>query len=88
MENVTKPTIKVGQRVKLVEVTPDMITRGLKIGMLGTVRHLSHSSELGVEFEGYSDVGWNTGLHVTSTGYHRADGTYVQVVDLCELLPE
>lgn len=74
---------KIGDRVRLREVTPDMAERGLKVGMWGIVRQLPEGN-LGVEFEGYSDTGWNEGLHVISTGYRRADGSYVLAIDLCD----
>lgn len=83
---MTTPKFKIGQRVKLLEVTPEMAERGLKIGMTGVVREVLNSTNQGVEFIGFSDTGWNAGLHVTSIGYHRVDGSYVLAVDLCEAL--
>ena len=74
-----------GQRVQLVETTPEMIADGLRSGMIGIVRSLP-SGGLGVEFQGYSDTGWNAGLHVISINTVRADGAIVPVIDLCNPL--
>ena len=75
--------MKVGQRVKLVAITPDLIAAGLRVGQAGTVRE-SPSGSLGVEFEGHSDTDWNAGLHVISVNTRR-DGQTVAVISLCEV---
>lgn len=73
-----------GQRVKLVGITPDLLADGIRLGQIGTVRETS-SGVLGVEFEGHSDTGYNTGLHVICINTRR-DGQPIPVCSLCEPL--
>jgi hypothetical protein len=78
--------VKVGQRVKLMAITPDLLASGLRIGQVGIVKEVpgQESNVLGVEFEGYSETGWNAGLHVVSVNTRR-DGQTIPVISLCEV---
>ena len=72
-----------GQRVRLVKVTEEMAAKGIKVGATATVR--VHNGKLGIEIDGYSDTGWNAGLHVT-TFNTRQDGQTISILDLCEAI--
>lgn len=82
--------MKEGQRVRLVNITPELLKRGIRLGMVGTVRVkgpdlLGHPGFVGVEFDGHSDTGWNEGLQVITVNTQR-DGQSVPVLSLCEPL--
>jgi hypothetical protein len=80
---------KDGQRVRLVKASQEMLEKGIKPGTFGTVRIQTwddgHEPSLGVEFDGYSNTGWNAGLSVVMINTRIAGKTF-PIVDLCEAL--
>jgi hypothetical protein len=76
--------VKPGQRVQLVEATPELLADGLRPGMIGRVRR-TPGGALGVEFDNHSDTGHNAGLHVTCINTRRS-GQTVTVISLCRPL--
>jgi hypothetical protein len=83
-------TMKAGDRVWLRETTPELLEKGIRAGTTGTVREVpagvrGEARILGVEFDGYSDKGWNAGLQVVSI-HTKHEGGSVSVISLCEPL--
>jgi len=75
---------KDGDKVVLCTLTPELAKDGLRIGQSGTVRDVDGNGKLGVEFDGYSDCGWNIGLHVVKLNARTDARTTVPILDLCK----
>lgn len=70
-----------GDRVMLNTINKELRTDGLRKWQTGTVRELE--GKLGVEFDGYSDTGYNAGLQVIKFNTRADDGTVVPILTLC-----
>jgi hypothetical protein len=73
---------KDGDKVALVRLTHELEQDGLTTGQTGTVRDVD--GQLGVEFDGYSDTGWNAGLHVIKLNTRADNGSIVPILHLCK----
>lgn len=73
---------KDGDKVLLCELNHELTNDGLRIGQRGTVRDVDGNGKLGVEFDGYSDTGFNAGLHVIKLNTRRDNGSIVPIFEV------
>lgn len=83
-DDKAKTDFKEGGRVRLRQLTKELKADGLHLDQTGTIRVLE--GKWGVEFDGYSDSGWNAGLQVIKFNARADHGSIVPILALCEVI--